>query len=183
MSDQSEAITNYILAKDGNRPWLMQQTFAEDALLEMDVRTNSISFPPFVSGIAAITEVLVRQFSLENENVYTFCLSAEPKRSEQEFSCDWLVGMSRRDTSDIRVGFGCYDWVFEGKPRLLVSALKITIDEMLVLDRNSVQPIKRWLTGLPYPWCPPDTALTGIPAIDKLKPISDFLSNRRCKHP
>ncbi len=103
MSDQSEAISNYILAKDGNRPWLMPRTFAEDALLEVVVRPNSISFPPSASGIAAITETLVRQFSLDNENIYTFCLSAKPEGFEHRTSANWrrtFLHRSKREKPD-----------------------------------------------------------------------------------
>jgi len=45
MSTPSNAVRNYILAKDGNRPFLMRQAFAEDAELEMVVNTDAISFP------------------------------------------------------------------------------------------------------------------------------------------
>lgn len=115
MPDHCELISTYILAKDGNRPWLMRNVFADGAQLEMVVRTESISFPSAATGIDAITEILVRHFCRDNENVYTFCLCPAPKGHANAFSCNWLVGMSVRDTGKVRVGCGQYDWVFENK--------------------------------------------------------------------
>ena len=54
MSTISEAVTAYILAKDGNRPFLMRRAFAEDAALEMVVKTDAISFPSSAKGVSAI---------------------------------------------------------------------------------------------------------------------------------
>ena len=38
-----DAISTYILAKDGNRPFLMPQAFAPDAELSMQVKTDAIA--------------------------------------------------------------------------------------------------------------------------------------------
>lgn len=178
MAGPCDAISNYIFAKDCNRPWLLRRAFTENAQLEMVIRTEAISFPSAASGITEIGETLVRKFSLDNENIFTFCLSSAPKDRRIEFGCEWLVGMSRRDTGEVRVGCGRYDWVFEDLPRMLACNLKITIELMVVLDRDTIQLIMPWLTGLAYPWCPSDLALRSMPVLDGLKPVSDFLGRR-----
>ena len=178
MVDPSEAISTYISAKDGNRPWLMRRAFAEDARLEMVVNTDAISFPSTATGVEAITDVLVRQFSTDHENVYTFCLSSPPEGHSEHFICDWLVGMSRRDNGDIRVGCGRYDWTFSDANGRLVSNLKITIEDMEVLASESLRPVMSWLSALPYPWCAADLAARNIPCLDDLRSISDFLRRR-----
>lgn len=178
MGDPSEAITTYIWAKDGNRPWLMRRVFAEDARLEVVVNTDTISFPSTAVGIGEITDALVRRFSEDQENVYTFCLSSPPKERRQRFSCDWLVGMSRRDNGDVRVGCGRYDWSFAGSNDVLASDLKITIEVMEVLAPEDLQHVMDWLSDLPYPWCSGKTAARSIPGLDSLRPISDFLHQR-----
>ena len=73
-----DAVKTYILAKDGNRPFLMSQAFAENAELEIVVKTDAISFPGSAKGVAALEDILVRRFGREFENVYTFCLAEPP---------------------------------------------------------------------------------------------------------
>lgn len=178
MVDPSEAVSTYISAKDGNRPWLMRRAFAEDARLEMIVNTDAISFPSTATGVGAITDTLVRQFSGDHENVYTFCLSSPPEGRRQHFSCDWLVGMSRRDNGVIRIGCGRYDWSFSDSNQRLASNLKITIEVMEVLASEHLWPVMNWLSELPYPWCSAKAAARKIPSLDDLRSISDFLCQR-----
>jgi hypothetical protein len=54
MPTPSDAVSTYILAKDGNRPFLMRRAFAENAELEMVVKTDAISFPSLAKGVSAI---------------------------------------------------------------------------------------------------------------------------------
>ena len=178
VADPAEVISTYILAKDGNRPWLMHRAFAEGARLEMVVNTDAISFPPTAAGTGAITDAFVRRFSGDHENVYTLCLSSPPEAFTKQFSCDWLVGMSRRDNVEIRVGCGRYDWSFADENGMLASDLKITIAVMRVFAPEHLRPIMSWLSELPYPWCPARAAAQSIPDLDGLRSISDFLRQR-----
>jgi hypothetical protein len=54
MITASDAVSTYILAKDGNRPFLMRRAFANDAELEMIVKTDAISFPNSAKGLSAL---------------------------------------------------------------------------------------------------------------------------------
>ena len=171
----SDAISTYIRAKDGNRPWLMRQAFTDEACLEMVVKTEAIAFPSTATGVEAITETLVRQFSCDNEKIYTFCLSSPPDGYQRQFSCDWLVGMSRRDNGEIRVGCGRYDWSFSNPEEMLVDNLKITIEVMQILSPEHLGPVMDWLSALPYPWCSSRAAVQGAPGLDDLRPISALL--------
>ena len=94
MCTPSHAVSTYILAKDGNRPFLMRRVFAEDAELEIVVNTDAISFPSSAKGVSAIEDILVRRFGLDCENVYTFCLSQPSEANRRHFPCHWLVGNS-----------------------------------------------------------------------------------------
>ena len=175
MADRAELISAYIQAKDCNRPWLMSQAFCNDARLEMTVKTDAISFPPVVSGLEGIADTLVRQFSRDNDNVYTFCLADAPIGHGVHFRCDWLVGMSRIDTGDVRVGCGHYDWTFADTAQPRVKGLAISIDVMQVLDRSHLQPVMAWLSGLSYPWCPTEVARRAMPDLAGLAPVARFL--------
>src|SRR5574340_738098 len=129
MSSPQETIEIYILAKDGNRPFLMEKAFAEDAVLEVAVMGGAIAFPPESFGLESISNTLVREFARRYENVHTFCLASPPGNGVTTFACDWLVGMSEKETRHARVGYGGYDWNFQpltGK----ASRLKITVQIM-----------------------------------------------------
>lgn len=173
MPTPAQAIENYILSKDGNRPHLLRQAFASDATLEMQVRTGAISFPPNVEGRAAIAEVLVRRFGQTYENVYTFCVGAPPENEATSHHCKWLVGMSDKATGALRFGCGQYEWQFAAG---LATHLKITIEQMLVCPAAEVEPVMEWLQRLSYPWCPADQLLSA-PSISSIAEVLEYLKD------
>jgi len=172
MPTPAEAVLTYILAKDGNRPFLMKQASAENVELEIVVSTDAISFPNTASGLNAVEDILVRRFGADNENIYTFCLS-KPDPVHALFHCHWLVGMSVKTTGQLRVGCGRYDWDFnkDGK----VGRLVINIDVMKVLSGTELDAVMSWLSSLPYPWCSPSQALSSFPMRAELSEIEDHL--------
>jgi hypothetical protein len=146
------AIESYISAKDGNRPHLLADAFVPDASLTMTVNTAAIAFPQETHGRDAIAAVLVSDFALMYENVYTFCVGAMPANGQREFSCDWLVCMTEKTTRAARIGYGRYDWTGDAQSSRIVR-LHITIEEMAVLPAQSADSMLRWASRLPYPWC------------------------------
>jgi hypothetical protein len=171
----TDAISTYILAKDGNRPQLMKEAFAGDCELEMAVKTDAISFPSSAKGLEEVTRVLVTNFGDQYENVHTFCLSRPSSDYLPHFHCDWLVGMSAKQEGAIRVGCGRYNWHFSSGDDRRVRKLAIDIEVMCVLSVETSEPIMRWLAALPYPWCSNIQAYRSIPAIEALRPIKSFL--------
>jgi hypothetical protein len=174
MPFRSEHIRTYLRAKDENRPHLMNSAFADSARLEVRNTTDAISFPPATFGVEAITQVLVRDFARTYENIYTFCLCAEPGDAEGQFTCPWLVGMSDRASGSIRVGCGAYDWSFQDEGNRLVDSLVIGIHVMKVLPGDHLRPVMIWLSGLPYPWCPPSVAIKEMPQLAELAEVKEF---------
>lgn len=169
----------YIRAKDENRPHLLARVFSETARLEMIVKTGAITFPPVATGVAAITENLVRNFGRTYENVYSFFLARpEPGAHADTFACDWLVGMSAKEDGRVRVGFGRYDWHFQSDEPHLADRLVITIEAMQVLSSAYLEPVFRWLTALPYPWGSAERILTAAPAIPDLEPIRRYVGRQ-----
>jgi hypothetical protein len=179
MSTPSDAVSTYILAKDGNRPFLMRRAFAEDAELEMVVKTDAISFPSSAKGVSAIEDILVRRFGLDYENVYTFCLSQPSKAHRRHFPCHWLVGMSAKNNGQVRVGCGRYDWYFGPDKACHVERLVIVIDVMKILPAAELSASMNWLSSLPYPWCAPNEAVRGIPAAEGFAEIEAYLKQVR----
>lgn len=178
MADPSHAMEAYIAAKDTGRPWLASRVFAPDAVLEIRGNSEAVVLPASAAGCDAIAGILVRQFTSVHENVYTFFLSAPPPAGCREFSCDWLVGMSRRDSGELRVGCGRYDWSFVADPETVADHLRITIDVMAVLPPTDLQTVMAWLSRLPHPWCAAGAALTRAPHLSGLRPVLDFLARR-----
>ena len=172
MPTPADAISTYLHAKDGNRPFSMRRAFTATAALEMIVKTDAIAFPATAQGLDAITGILVHRFAREFENIYSFCLASPPKPDLRQFSCDWLVGMSSRDGGAVRVGCGRYDWYFQPDAGGLVERLRITIERMQVFSSDSLIPIMDWLADLPYPWCRPGDALAAMPQLPGLVEIA-----------
>jgi hypothetical protein len=179
MSTPSDAVSTYILAKDGNRPFLLRRAFAEDAELEIAVKTDAISFPGSAKGSRAIEDIVLRPFGLEYENVFTFCLSQPSHANGRHFPCHWLVGMSARNNGQIRIGCGRYDWYFGPSEKCLAEKLVIAIDVMKILPATDLAASMNWLSSLPYPWCAPDQALRAVPAIEGLAEIETYLKQVR----
>ncbi|RJG05308.1 hypothetical protein D3870_04110 [Noviherbaspirillum cavernae] len=173
-------VRTYIQAKDENRPHLMTRVFAADAVLEMVVNTGAISFPAVSTGVEAIADTLSRKFGQTYENVYTFCLQRPDAHVRGgHFSCDWLVGMSEKESGNVRVGCGRYDWHFQAQAPFLVERLKITIDEMQILPAHRLQEVIDWVDSLPRHWCDSRTAIDTAPCIDALAPVLDYIARNR----
>jgi hypothetical protein len=179
MSTPSDAVSTYILAKDGNRPFLMRRAFAEDAELKIVLKTDAISFPSSAKGASAIEDILVRRFGLDYENVYTFCLSRPSEANRRHFPCHWLVGMSARDNGQVRIGCGRYDWYFRSNKECYVERLVIAVDVMKILPASELAASMDWLSGLPYPWCSPDEAVRDMPDIEGIAEIETYLKQVR----
>ena len=175
MTSKADAVRDYVLAKDGNRPFLLEAAFVEEASLEMVVRTDVVSFPPSSVGREAIAETLVRQFNRRYENVFTFCIGARPPIEGERFRCDWLVVMSEKDDRSLRVGCGRYDWRF-GQADDRVRSLSITIDAMEVASPASVSEAMAWASALPYPWCELSAAVRTAPDLPEVHRVLGLLS-------
>ena len=174
MPNTARSIEKYIFAKDANRPDLLRQSFTPDATLEMVVHTGTISFPPQVSGRAGIADVLVRRFGQSYENVYTFCLGEPPSAEAVTHDCKWLVGMSVKETGELRIGCGEYHWCFEPQSGL-AEQLRITIEHMQVCPPQELEPVMNWLQSLEYPWCLPNEVIEGAPQISNIAPVIEYL--------
>jgi len=167
-------LRTYFHAKDENRPHLIRSVFCEEAVLEMNVKTEHISFPAVSKGVAAIADVLVSRFGQTYENVYSFYLH-RPAVKAAGFTCDWLVGMSEKANGSMRVGCGRYDWSFQREAPHLVERLVITIEAMQVLPADLSPTVFNWLLALPYPWCPASAARVSAPGIESLAPVLQYI--------
>lgn len=158
-------ISRYIKAKDESKPHLMTSVFSEESTLRMKVQTDNISFPSEVSGLDEITETLVRGFNQSYENIYTVCLSDTVEQCEDTLSCRWLVGMTEKASGLSRVGFGDYQWSFDGECPNRVSHLTILIEDMIVLPLEDQAEVMSWFDNLSYPWALSSEVVASVPNI------------------
>jgi hypothetical protein len=174
--DARRLVETYFHAKDDNRPQLMADAFEPEAVVEMTVHTQAISFPSRLDGLDRITDVLVRDFGRTYENVHSFCLQKPGEDvSSGRFRCDWLVAMSEKTSRSLRVGCGHYDWHFGCTDRWRVRRLDITITAMEVLDDGDRVDVWGWVWALERPWTRPDAALALLPRHPQLESIRQAL--------
>ncbi len=169
----------YILAKDTNRPWHMQHAFKADAVLEMELLTSNIEFPGHVEGRVGISETLVSNFGKSFENVYTFCLEDTVESHGDLLTCDWLVFMTEKGGSGLKVGWGTYAWQFSKSgvdEKVLAERLKIKIVQMDILPITLVDTVYPLITELPYPWVTVSELSEAIGVVNELVDLTDFLS-------
>ena len=174
-SSPESVLRDYFHAKDENRPHLLAGVFSLDARLTVRNKAGNIAFPAATQGRAAIADVLVRRFNQTYENIYSFYMARPPAVAEA-FSCDWLVGMSEKDSNSVRIGCGRYDWSFESGGRCVATTLVIAIEAMLVLEPQTAGVLLPWLLGLSYPWSCPEEVVMSAPRLDALAPVLDYLN-------
>jgi hypothetical protein len=167
-------LRGYFHAKDENRPYMLSDVFSAKAELRVNNNAANITFPAVTHGREAIGEVLVRRFAQTYENIYSFYMARPPSEATQ-FSCDWLVGMSEKDSENVRVGCGRYDWTFETESPHLASHLAITIEAMQVLPPSQFAPIFAWLKQLNYPWSSAAAVRKIAPSVEMLAPVLQYL--------
>lgn len=169
-------LRNYLHAKDENRPHILERVFEPNAELVVVNHASTISFPARTAGREAIADVLVRNFGLTYENVYSFYL-CRPPASAIAFSCGWLVAMSEKQSKSARVGCGRYDWTFAEATPNLATHLTITIEAMQILSAGEFAAVLRWVQALTYPWSTAEEVASTAPAIEALAPVLRYVAD------
>ena len=163
-----QLISLYLRSKDENKPHLIPSVFSSDAVLSMNLKTNNIFFPATTVGVKNIEKVLIRDFSENYENVYTFCFTDSIQNEKNQLFCNWLVGMSDKKSKKVRVGWGKYQWEFTNEKNPLVLNFTIEIEDMVILEANLMPKIMNWLNNASYPWCDKKQLLQSMPNIKSL---------------
>lgn len=174
MNSRRSSIESYIRAKDENRPDLLRHSFKVSATAALTVNTSNISFPSTLCGLTEISETLVRRFNQTYENIYTFCIGDAPLGKPTSHTCQWLVGMSTKESKEIRIGCGKYEWSFDPETGL-ATFLHIHIDQMRTGPAQELEPLMDWLRTLDYPWCKARKAKSQIPSLSTLENITPYL--------
>lgn len=143
-------VNGYLKAKDENKPNLMESIFEEDAVLIMNVQSQNIDFPSRVQGCAQISKILVEDFAVQYEDVYSFCLEESLHITNDELSVDWFVCMRDKKTKDLKLGQGKYKWQFNSNKK--VKLLEIDINKMHILLKKQSSKVFEWINKIPTKW-------------------------------
>jgi hypothetical protein len=157
MNSPKDLLEAYLQAKDFDRPSVILETYAEDAVLTYSIATDTIAFPARVVGADAIAQTLVRDFRKKFDccKTYYVCDSAPAAGHDIDF-LPWLVIMREVSSSALRLGKGYYRWAFaHGAAAMRVSAMHIHIERMDVITDDDGAKRQALHDALPYPWLPP----------------------------
>jgi hypothetical protein len=167
MNNNKILVSQYIKAKDNNKPHLMKSVFSRHARLEMIVQTGNISFPAKVTGVDKITQTLVCEFNTTYENIYTLCLTDTLQQIQNQLNCRWIVCMTEKTSGSLRLGYGDYQWSFENASGL-ANHLVITIEHMIILPQALQPEVLACFESLPYPWALSSELQAAMPDVELL---------------
>lgn len=177
MNAPKDLLEAYLEAKDLNRPSVILECYAPDAVLTYSIATDTISFPDKILGADAIAQTLVRDFGKKFDRCKTYYVcDSIVERSQRIDFIPWLVIMREVSNSALRVGKGYYRWQFEsGQTGLRVCAMHIHIERMDIIEDRDGKTLHVLQSELPYPWLPPATLLETLGRLTKQAPGFAFL--------
>jgi len=177
MNTPKDLLEAYLEAKDHDRPSLILECYAPNAVLTYSIATDTISFPSKVLGADAIAQILVRDFRKKFDRCKTYyvCDSIIDRGQRIDFM-PWLVIMREVSNSALRVGKGYYRWQFESdETRMRVGAMHIHIERMDNMEDADGKTLHALQSELPYPWLPPATLLKTFERLMKQAAGFEFL--------
>ncbi|EAR61296.1 hypothetical protein [Neptuniibacter caesariensis] len=175
LKEAMKVVERYIYAKDFNRPHQMSAVFTASASLEMEVNSSSISFPALTNGLEPIADTLSRNFGATYDNVYTLCIEDSIEQCGLKLDCRWFVVMTHKQEKTVRLGFGRYQWSFDESAEPLAEKLKISIEDMLVIEPSLSETLLNWISAKSYPWINRSELLENTPDIDCIEGMKRWL--------
>ena len=177
MNTPKNLLEAYLEAKDLDRPSVILECYAPNAVLTYTIATDTISFPAKVTGADAIAQTLVRDFrkNFDRCKTYYVCDSIVDRAVQIDF-LPWLVIMREASNSALRVGKGYYSWQFESdETKMRVCAMHIHIEKMDSIEDRDGNTLHALQSALPYPWLPPAMLLETFESLMKRAPAFAFL--------
>jgi len=157
-------LEKYVQAKDGNRPELIHEAFAADALLTFSINTDTINFPLRAEGAASIATTLVSEFAKVFDRCRTYYVVDALAVAGDTLEIPWFVAMRETSAHTMRAGKGFYRWRFSkaGDGAYRVAALHIHIERMdSIADAGAIS-LDRLQASLDYPWLVTDALKRGV---------------------
>jgi len=175
-----EVLENYIKGKDLNRPEILEKIYSEKSKVIFSIQPSTISFPSEISGNIEIAKVLSKDFNKRYEKVRTYFLKddSEEIASLCILKQRWLVVMIERETQDVKIGSGFYDWYFEvpASGNCRIEKHKITIGVMLSFSRDNLPVFEDLHNSIPYPWTDKQRVVDMLQKHDSLREVIEYLN-------
>ena len=151
--NSTEILELYIKGKDQDEYLILEEIYTEDAEVEFEIASNSISFPESILGNKDIARVLSKEFNQNYQEVKTYYLSRPANKLSNIYEQNWLVVMRDIKSGKTRVGTGHYNWEFlNDSKNLKIQRHKIYIHEMLNIEDEQMSELTRIQDELNYPW-------------------------------
>ena len=183
----ADALEDYIKGKDLNKPEILEKIYSEKSKVIFDIKPSTISFPSEISGNIEIAKVLSKDFNKRYEKVRTYYLEndSEEITSRCILKQRWLVVMIERETREVKIGTGFYDWYFEFPPsgNCEIEKHKITIGVMQSLSGENLSVLEDLYNSIPYPWVDRQCLVNTLEKHDILREVIDYLTPVNGKKP
>lgn len=146
-------LEKYVEGKDEDAYQILEDIYADNAIVQFEIQSDRISFPDEISGNIEIAKVLSADFNKKYANVKTYYLSIPEAHQRVINGQKWLVIMRDIELDKTRIGTGYYDWelTYAGN-KLHVQKHKIYIHEMLALTDSGSKLLKDIQGKLEYPF-------------------------------
>ena len=176
----ADVLENYIKGKDFNKPEILEKIYSEKSKVIFDINPSTISFPSEISGSTEIAKVLSKDFNRRYEKIRTYYLEndSEEIASFSILKQRWLVVMIERETREVKIGTGFYDWYFEfpQSGNCKIEKHKITIGVMQSLSGENLPVFEDLQNRIPYPWVDRQCVVNTLEKHDILGEVIDYLT-------
>ena len=175
-SSSIDILEKYIEGKDNDKYQILENIYADDSLVQFELKSEQISFPQKIFGNFEIAKILSADFNRKFTNVKTYYLSKPDPNQRRIKGQKWLVIMKDIQLEKTRVGAGYYDWELTlSGSSLKVQNHKIYIHEMLELSDPNSKLLKNLQSKLEYPFVEKDSVSKVIGSYSELEDIQKYI--------
>lgn len=175
----STVLETYFDGKDFNQPKVLRTAFANHGVVKFTIDAEIIEFPSEIRGGDLIAKTLFEDFHKQFVDVRSYYITDELGELSDGVikGLHWLVVMKERQTGNLRVGTGSYDFTFVHEAFLgwRIDELKIHIQEMVSLA-DAGEGVRSLQGALSYPWTPGVQALSALDQVRGLEGIRTYLA-------
>ena len=174
-----DILESYIKGKDQDKAEILEEIYSKESQVIFDIKSDTISFPPAISGNVNIAKVLSRDFNKKYDKVRTYYLKQSDRHpiSLNILQQRWLVIMRDMESHQIRIGTGFYDWHLEETKEGVcqISQHKIIIGVMLCLSAENLSLLEELQNCIPYPWVDKRVVVKALSKHFSLKELTDYM--------
>lgn len=170
-------LEKYVEGKDKDKYQILEEIYADNAIVQFEIHSDQISFPDKISGNIEIAKVLSVDFNKKYTSVKTYYLSKPMPHQSVINGQKWLVIMKDIELGKTRVGAGYYDWeLTHPGSNVKVQKHKIYIHEMLELTDAGSNLLKELQSKLEYPFVEKESASNILSSFSELEDIVNYIN-------